>query len=85
MQEHEITICARCKHHYNKEDGPRTNVWYNWWCRHPNHERQLGVDPVTGEKCYFQKNSLGMIVTTDDKYPNCRDINHGYCEGYEAR
>lgn len=51
---------------------------------HPNVERQLGVDPVTGKQCYTLTNDLGKIVTTDDKNPYCRDINDGYCKLFEG-
>lgn len=83
MNEHDITICARCKHHVNKKDGPRTKQWYNWQCHHPSVERQLGIDPVTGDTCYTTKNSLGEVVTTDEQFPHCKSINKGYCELYE--
>lgn len=80
--EHDITICADCKYHHNRQDGPRTSVWYNWFCTHPSVERQLGIDPVTGKHCYMIKNDLGKTVTTDEKHPNCCHINDGYCELY---
>ena len=85
MNEHEITICAKCKHHYNNLDGQeRAYEWSNWFCKHPAVERQLGIDPVTGEQCYTLKNDTGRIVTTDEKHPNCREINNGYCELYDG-
>jgi len=82
--EQNITICAKCQHSFNKKDGPRTQQWYNWFCKHPHVERQLGIDPVTGEKCYTLKNDLDKIVTTREKHPNCRGVNFGYCEMYEC-
>ena len=84
MNEHDITICARCRHHHNESDGPRTRKWYNWYCQHPHVERQLGVDPVTGDQCYTVVNSLGEVITTDNKWPNCQSLNKGYCELYEG-
>ncbi len=83
MSEQDVTICAKCKHHHhNKQDGPRTKVWYNWFCRHPAVKRQVGIDAVTGDECYHTKNALGDIVTTDEPFPNCREINDGYCGLY---
>lgn len=85
MGEQSVTICANCKHHLNKRDGPRTDIWYNWYCTHPNYESQLIVDVVTGKKVYGKINDLGRPYTTDKKHPYCREINSGYCEDYEEK
>lgn len=80
MNEHEVTICAKCK--YSEGHG---DTWYNWYCKHPNAERSLGIDVVTGNQCYIVKNDLGGYYTTDKKHPYCRDVNNGYCELYEVK
>ena len=81
MKEQQVTICANCRHSWNKVTG--SSVWYNWLCCHPSVERILGIDPVTGERGYNTKNDLGASHFTDEKRPYCRDINTGYCELYE--
>lgn len=82
----EMTICAKCRHHHQREDGPRTEVWYNQFCRHPELERVLGIDPVLGKKRYFTRNDLGRVYPTEDRHPYCRDINtDGDCSFYEPK
>lgn len=80
-----MNICVRCKHYSHEVQNPAApNVWYNHFCGHPSMAREPGVDPVTGEKCFFSRSDLGRVVPTDDQHPHCRDVNHdGNCELYE--
>jgi hypothetical protein len=79
----EITICVNCKHCHIKEDeygSTRKSIW-DYQCM--AHERMLGVNPVTGEHAYYDKNDLGKSYFTDEQYPDCKSINQGDCPKYE--
>ena len=70
-------ICAKCKHHCFTSD-----IWYDQYCHAV--ERERGIDPVNGKKCFVFVNDLGCKCFTDDRYPYCRDINpEGECLLYE--
>ncbi len=77
------TICANCKHHRNDTSQMNHEIWYSWFCAHPELEREKGIDPVTGRETYFGKNDLDRVYCTDQKYPYCRDHNHGNCPLHE--
>jgi len=76
------TICAKCKHCEIQGEG---NGWYNYLCAHPEFARIPEQDPVTGKSGFAEKNDLGRIVFTENKFPYCREINHGNCELFEKK
>ncbi len=68
------SICAKCTHCVSKGE-----IWYDWFCHVV--ERERAQDPVMGDKCFSNKNSLGGKYYTDVRFPNCREINpDGNCE-----
>lgn len=77
------TICVKCKYHNNPPDERGIVNWWGHICRHPSLKRLPEQSPITGEIKYGTKNSLGMIVLTDDAYPHCSEINKGNCELFE--
>ncbi len=70
------TICAECKYVINE-------CWSNWYCGHPENEKTIEIDPVSGEQGYASTNELGHLYISDTKYHNCRDLNKGYCSIFE--
>lgn len=80
-QDNTLTICAKCSHFLRLG-----NIWYQMFCKAPQVQRPLGIDPVSGEKSYITRNSLGLVVFTDKSEPHARDINtHGQCPHYQAK
>lgn len=79
------TICKRCRFHEFRTDSRKIDVWYMHYCKSKEVEREKEQDPVTGKIQYAQKNDLGRVVLTDERYPHCRDINHGNCPHYEPK
>lgn len=77
------TICGQCKLFYNKQDGARTGVWYNQFCKAPSVRKEMVVDPVSGKAGYASKNDLGTVIYDDNPYPFARTINHGNCGHFE--
>lgn len=77
------TVCANCIHFHNREDGPRTGIWYNQFCKVSPREKT--VDPVSGKTGYKGVNDFGQEYLTDEPYRNCRDINKGNCPRFEAK
>lgn len=78
-----MTICVRCKHHSYDKKISKDSRWSHL-CKYPGVQREEGIDPVTGEKCFFSKNDLGTMVTTSNKSPFCSSINTcGECEFFE--
>lgn len=73
-----MTICIQCVHHRCRG----SDVWYNHFCTNPKYEHPLGIDPVTGKKCYWAKNDLGQTITSG-KHPSCRNMNEGDCKGFK--
>jgi hypothetical protein len=80
----EMTICVECRHCLQQGDR-RGAIWYNFTCAHPALERLLGIDYVTGQKCYWALNSLGQTICVSSAHPYCRDINNGECQHYSPR
>jgi len=79
MDESRMTLCPECKHYLSIEDGPRTGVWYNLWCR--AFTKEPAIDPTTGKQKY--RDSNGYL--SDDKYYHCRDFNDGHCQYFEQK
>lgn len=77
------TICADCTHCSQYRGSGAT--WYNWFCLHPDLERPLVLDPVTGEQVYSATNDLGRVYPTNEKHPHCRDVNTGSCVHFRPR
>lgn len=85
IQNKEATICVKCRHHVNIEpSGPRSNVWYNHLCSHPENFLKKTIDLVTGEVKYASKNDLGSKDLSEEQRPRCRDVNDGECQHYET-
>jgi hypothetical protein len=83
-QDIDMAICAKCKHHYNREDGLNTDVWYSWFCT--ASKRDAMVDPVTGKRGYRAVNLLGNAYAIDNPYHYCRDINPtGECKLFKGK
>ena len=79
-----MNICIKCKHLRTTEE-PK-GIWYNYFCGHPDMRRTQGIDPVTGAKCFFGKNDLGTVYSTDEDKPQARDINPiGECSLWEPK
>ena len=70
-----MNICANCQHCHNEEDGPRTHVWYNWFCHAV--EREIGQDCVNGQAGWVGMNDLGRGYVDSQQYEYCRDVNKG--------
>ena len=76
------TICVQCKHYC----GPgKLHPWHRHRCTHPDFEKQQEQDPVTGDIGFAGRNDLGRVAIDDERYPYCRDINHGNCEKFDAK
>jgi hypothetical protein len=84
-----MTICVKCKFHksthFGSRAGPLSTTWYYNRCTHPSVEKVEIIDPVTGEKCFSQLNSLGKEQYTDERHSYCKEINKGYCGLYEPK
>jgi hypothetical protein len=65
-----MTLCSECRY-VRKE---------NWSCSHPAVMRVEEQDPVTGKYGFVVVNDLGTTYFSEDKYPPCRNYNHGNCE-----
>ena len=80
----EFAVCTECPFLITKEDGPRTNIWYNNFCGAV--ERKKGRDPFDGKMKYVVANDLGRKSFTDEAYPYARDINpDGNCSHYKRK
>ena len=62
-----MNICINCKHYTG------SGIWYNHFCL--ASERELIIDPVTGELLYKSSNDLEQKILTEQKYAFCKDIN----------
>jgi hypothetical protein len=72
-----LTVCVKCKYYYCSGK----DIWYNQFCK--ASEREPCIDPVSGKEMYADKNDLGKIYFTDQRYSYCRDVNtHGRCQKY---
>lgn len=83
MNERTLTICAECKHVCT---GCSRGTWCSsgWRCHHPDNERPLTIDPVTGDGAYLEVDQFDDERYTNDRYPRSREINtHAACEHYE--
>jgi hypothetical protein len=81
-----MKVCVECNFFYNKQDGPRTNVWYNQFCKHPKNRKQSVVDPVSGNSGYQDSNDLGMQYIDEYPFPFARKCNtNGNCYLWEPR
>ena len=70
------TICAQCM---NIKRRGRGEIWYDLYCTERKVQKEIGVDPVTGETGYKSKNDLGGEYISEYPEPYCRDVNKGNC------
>lgn len=76
-----LTLCVACTHFLQKGKN-----MLDMFCRSSAVQLPPGVNPVTGEKCFITKNSLGMVIFTTVGEPYARDINtHGQCPFYKVK
>ena len=67
-----MSFCVTCVH--NRKENL---VWHKQRCQHPDLIRRKILNPITGIITY--------LTTEIEKYPLCRDVNHGNCLHYEAK
>lgn len=77
-----ITMCKDCVYFFDPY-GDNHGIWYNQFCK--ASEREQGIDPVTGETVYKDRNSFGKVCFTKERYEYCRDINTGDCPKFQDK